>query len=330
MLIDKIYRDKLGFMSTRINFSLTQMEYVLAVRKFGHFAKAAEACHVTQPTLSMQLQKLEDDLGVILFDRSKKPVLLTEAGKALIDQFKTILFESKKIESIITNFHGAEIQGQLTIGIIPTIAPYLLPSVLKEFESKSLPVELKILELQTHQIVDALNNDEIDVGILALPLKIDKLIERALYFEPFSVIFKKGHEIGKNKKIRQSQLKSDEIWLLQEGHCFRNQTLEICSTKLGKGKRKFEFESGSLETLKNLVSEYGGYTLMPKMATKELSNKVDLIEFDKPIPARKIGLVYRREHHKSELIELLSAMVLQAIPEEIRQIKQKDLDVVPI
>jgi LysR family hydrogen peroxide-inducible transcriptional activator len=317
-------------MSTRINFSLTQMEYVLAVRRLGHFAKAAEACHVTQPTLSMQIQKLEEDLGVILFDRSKKPILMTEAGMALIDQFQTILFESKKIESIITNLKGTGIKGQLIVGIIPTIAPYLLPSVLKEFDKKSTAAELKISEMQTQQIVEALNNDEIDVGILALPLKIDKVIEKPLYYEPFSILYKKGHEIGKNKKVKQSQLKSDEIWLLQEGHCLRNQTLDICSTKLGKRHKKFEFESGSLETLKNLVSEYGGYTLMPKMAARDINNKVDLIDFEKPIPARQIGLVYRREHHKSELIELLSSTILQAIPEDIRHIKQKDLDVVPI
>lgn len=316
---------------TRVNYSLTQIEYVLAVYKHGHFAKAAEACHVTQPTLSMQIQKLEEDLGVVLFDRSKKPILLTAAGQQLIAQFQNVMDEARKIEAIVEAGQGIQTGGRLTIGVIPTIAPYLLPSLLTTIEKEYPNMELSILELQTHRIVEALNNDEIDVGILATPLKISKIHEKPLYYEPFSILCKRGHELSRQKKVKHSNLKPDDIWLLEEGHCLRNQMLDVCSIKEKKDvRRKFKFESGSLETLKSLVEAYGGYTLLPAMATEQLGRQGVIVPFERPIPAREVGLVYRREHYKSELIEALSLAILKSIPEEIRKIRSKDLDVLPI
>lgn len=318
-------------MLSRMNFSLTQLEYVLAVRKYGHFARAAEACHVTQPTLSMQIQKLEEDLGVILFDRSKKPILLTDAGKSVIDQIQSVLFEAKKIEELISAGKSEIKSGVLSVGIIPTIAPYLLPNLLKILDKKFPGIQMNIFELQTERIIEALNGDEIDVGILATPLKISKIHEMPLYYEPFSVLCRKGHELSKLKKVKHSALKPNDIWLLQEGHCLRNQVLDVCAVKSKVGpKRKYNFESGSLETLKNLVAIYGGYTLLPALATDHIGSNVLLIPFERPIPAREIGLVYRREHHKSELIEALSEAILDSIPSEIKSIRMKDLDVLAI
>lgn len=318
-------------MSAKINFSLTQIEYVLAVYKHGHFAKAAEACHITQPTLSMQIQKLEDELGVVIFDRSKKPILLTEAGKNIITQLQTILFEAKKVESLIQSSVANQQKGDLSVGVIPTIAPYLLPRLLPTMEAKYPEIELNLFEMQTESIIKALNNDEIDVGILAIPLKISKIIELPIYFEPFSVLCKKNHELSRLKKIQYSQLKFNDIWLLEEGHCLRHQVIDVCSlTESKKFKRKFKFESGSLETLKNLVNSYGGYTLLPELATNHFGDDSMLIHFDRPIPARQIGLAYRREHYKNELIESLGEAILQSIPENIRKLRQKDLDIIPI
>lgn len=318
-------------MFTSKQFSLTQLEYVMAVYKLGHFAKAAEACHVTQPTLSMQIQKLESDLDVIIFDRTKKPILLTEIGKKVIEQIQTVLFEVKKIEGIIQNNLTDKIHGQLTLGIIPTIAPYLLPLLLPIIEELLPDVTLKIREMQTHRIIESLDADEIDVGILATPLKIDKILEYPLYYEPFYVLCKKGHDLGQSKKIKYSNLKHNDIWLLEEGHCLRHQVLDICSLKQGKKMdRQFQFESGSLETLKNLVNKFGGYTLLPHLATEFTGQETQLIPFERPIPAREIGLVYRREHYKNNLIESLADCILKSIPEEIRKIRQKDLDVLPV
>lgn len=318
-------------MSPKVNFSLTQLEYVMAVHKYGHFAKAAEACHVTQPTLSMQIQKLEEDLGVVIFDRSKKPILLTHMGKKLISQIQTVLFESRKIESIIQHEQKGAKQGILSIGVIPTVAPYLLPRLLPVVEEMFPEVDLNIRELQTDQILEALNGDEIDVGVLATPTQMPKMFEFPLYYEPFYVLCEKNHEYAHMKKIKYQSLGMDDIWLLEEGHCLRNQVLDICSVKKGKGQgRRYKFESGSLETLKNLVDLYGGYTLLPHLATEHLGDRSQLVPFERPIPAREIGLVYRREHYKNELIEALGEAILKSIPEELRKIRPKDLDVLPI
>ncbi len=318
-------------MLSKINFSLTQLEYVMAVHKFRHFAKAAEACHVTQPTLSMQIQKLEEDLGVVIFDRSKKPILLTEVGHRVVEQIQSILFEVKKIESILeTNRHN-ETQGELYLGVIPTIAPYLLPRFLPLLENNFPDIKLKIIEMQTDRIIEALNSDEIDVGLLATPLKISKIFEYPLFYEPFSLLTKKGQPYSELKKVKHSSLKVDHIWLLEEGHCLRNQALDICSIKKEKGLvRKYEFESGSLETLKNLVDSYGGYTLLPQLATESLGQNSRLIPFERPIPAREVGLVYRREHYKTSLIEALGETIIQSVPSELSKIRPKDLNVLPI
>lgn len=313
------------------HFSLTQLEYVMAVHKYGHFAKAAEACNVTQPTLSMQIQKLEEELGVIIFDRSKKPILLTAVGQKLIEQIQVILFEAKKISGIVQADQVNAQKGNLNVAMIPTIAPYLLPRLLPVLEEIFPDIELNIREMQTDHIVQALENDEIDVGILATPLKIDKIFEFPLYYETFQVLCRKTHEYAQHKKMKYQALKLNDIWLLEEGHCLRGQILDLCSARKGKTQdRKYKFESGSLETLKNLVDVYGGYTLLPSLATENLGSKSVAIPFEKPTPAREIGLVYRREHYKGELIEALGQAILKSLPEELRKMKQKDLDIIPI
>ncbi|MEN0058071.1 MAG: hydrogen peroxide-inducible genes activator [Bdellovibrio sp.] len=315
----------------KMNFSLTQLEYAMAVHRYGHFAKAAEACFVTQPTLSMQIQKLEEELGAIIFDRSKKPILLTQMGKKLIEQMQVVLFEAKKIGSIIQQDKKGTKQGSLVMGIIPTIAPYLLPRLLPVCENLFPDIELQIKEMQTSQILKALDDDEIDVGLLATPTQMNKMFEYALFYEPFYVLCEKKHDYAQLKKVKYQSLGMEDIWLLEEGHCLRNQILDICSTRRGKGvQRRYKFESGSLETLKNLVNQYGGYTLLPSLATENIGSRSQLVPFERPIPAREVGLVYRREHYKSELIEALGEAILKCIPEELRKIRPKDLDVLPI
>ncbi|WP_413557304.1 hydrogen peroxide-inducible genes activator [Bdellovibrio sp. HCB209] len=319
-------------MKLKVNFSLTQLEYVMAVHKYGHFAKAADACNVTQPTLSMQIQKLEDELGVVIFDRSKKPILLTDSGKKLISQMQTVLFEARKIESLLLEGTKGSRKGTLTVAIIPTVAPYLLPRLLPVCVETLPDLELNIKEMQTDQIIEALNKDEIDVGVLATPTQIPAMFEYPLYYEPFYVLCDKDHEYAHHKKIKYQSLGMDDIWLLEEGHCLRNQVLDLCSIKKKKGgvERKYKFESGSLETLKNLVDLYGGYTLLPQLATHTIGDRSQVVQFERPIPAREIGMVCRREHYKSELVDALGEAILKAIPEDLRKIKPKDLDVLPI
>jgi LysR family hydrogen peroxide-inducible transcriptional activator len=313
-------------------FSFTQIEYVLAVVKHGHFAKAAHSCHVTQPTLSMQIQKLESDLGVIIFDRSKRPILLTEVGQKIVAHMQTVLFEARKVNQIIELSQRAGLEGALTLAVIPTLAPYVLPLALPALEKSHPGIELKILEQQTQRIIEALGNDEIDVGLLATPLHIPSIREHALFYEPFSVLCHEGHPLETSKKVRLSALEGDDIWLLEEGHCLRNQVIDICAMKKKKPGKKaaFQFESGSIETLKNLVDAYGGYTLVPELATSVVGRHSRLVPFERPIPAREVGLVFRREHYKQDLIEALAETIIGSVPERIRKIRQKDLEVIPI
>lgn len=317
-------------MDSKIHFSLTQLEYVLAVYRHGHFAKAAQACFVTQPTLSMQIQKLEETSGVIIFDRSKKPVLLTDKGQKLIEQMQKVVSEAKRLADLMSVDPSGKLEGQLHVAIIPTIAPYLLPLLLPLMQRKFPGLQLKIQEMQTQRIVEALENDEVDVGVLATPLKISKIQEKPVYWEPFFVLCQKGHELSSQKRIKHKDLSGGDLWLLEEGHCLRHQILDVCSVRNRKTQGGIQFESGSIETLKNLVSTSGGYTLVPQLATSHLASNVVLIPFERPIPAREIGLVQRREHYKQELVVALEQGIRESLPEEIRSIKPKDLEVLPV
>ena len=318
-------------MSSKLNFSLTQLEYVLAVHKYGQFSVAAKQCHVTQPTLSMQIQKLEEELGTVIFDRSKQPILLTERGKQLIEQMQSVVFEARKIDGILQAQSGEVLRGTLTLGVIPTVAPYLLPLLLPVVEKMYPGLTLKILELQTHTIIEALQTDEIDLGVLAIPLGLPKIHEKTLYVEPFSVLCQRTHKMAKLKHVSYAALDADDIWLLQEGHCLRDQVLDVCALKAKKPiERRFQFESGSLETLKSLVSSYGGYTLLPSLATETIGPKTVLVPFERPIPAREIGLVYVREHYKSELHRAIELAILAAVPHELSGTKRRGLEVIPV
>lgn len=318
-------------MPSRLNFSLTQLEYVLALHQWGHFAKAAKACAVTQPTLSMQIKRLEEELGVVLFDRSRKPLLLTAAGQRLIAQIQTVVHEAKRIPALIDALATHEVRGALTVGVIPTVAPYLLPRLLPVVTEKYPALQLTIRELQTQRILDALGHDDLDVGLLATPLEDSQVFERPLYYEPFYLLCHEQHALSRQKRISHHPLPTDDVWLLEEGHCLRSQVLEVCSLrKKSPARRLFEFESGSLETLKGLVDAYGGYTLLPSLATGHIGKHSVLIPFARPAPAREIGLVYRREHYKRELLDALGDAVIAAVPEELRTHRAKELEVLPV
>lgn len=311
--------------SNRLNFSLTQIEYVMALYKLGHFAHAAKECLVTQPTLSMQIQKLEEMLGVILFDRSKKPLLLTEAGQRLIPQFQIILNEARKIDDLI-HMQGSKIKGELHLAIIPTISTHFLPFILPLMQKKYPDLHLKIQEMQTHKILEALDNDLIDVGLLATPLQFKNFFTLPLYLEPFYVLAHIDHPLAKLKYVHYDQLKYPDIWLLESGHCLRNQVLNTCNLK-SKKNQNFAFESGNLETLIHLVDQCGGYTLIPYFHQQQLPKNCKLIPFKKPVPVREVSLVFRREYYKNHLIELLAKITQDALPMELKNLKQSELEI---
>jgi LysR family hydrogen peroxide-inducible transcriptional activator len=312
--------------------SLTQLEYLVAVDKHRHFGKAAAACHVSQPTLSMQLQKMEEEYKVTFFDRSKQPILPNPEAVPLIEQARTVLREFEKLKHLTTDSQG-EPSGDFRLGLIPTVAPYLLPKFIGHFASTYPKVNLSIREMTTAMIVEALDRDEIDAGVLATPLSILSLDERPLYYEPFYVYTSPTHPLAKLKTVTEDDLTANGIWLLSEGHCLRNQMLKLCSArKTSAVFKNVSFESGSMETIIELVQQGYGYTLVPAMAAHTLidTHAKGLKEIKSSIPTREISLVYRRSQYKQATIKALSQSIKTHLPKEVYQRRIPEMSVLQV
>lgn len=297
--------------------TIQQLEYLIAVDKHRHFGNAADSCFVTQPTLSAQLGKLEKELGVLLFDRSKMPVIPTEIGVQIIAQAKKVVSESKGILELVAQLKG-DISGTLKLGIIPTLAPYLLHRFIRKFLNKYPNVKLEVQEMVTEEVVKKLKNDELDLGIIVTPLDEGGIVEKPMFYEKFYAYFSKGHELLKNSEITPEQIKSDDLWILQQGHCFRDQVISFCDQSLS-GHKNFHYESGSLEGLRNMVNRYQGVTLLPELATFDLSEeeKSRLRPFKGTIPTREVSIILNRNFLKQKLVELLYKEITEAIPQEM-------------
>ena len=299
--------------------TIIQLEYVIAVDTYKSFAEAAGHCFVSQPALSMQIKKIEEELGVLIFDRSKKPVLTTDIGAALIAQARETLRQASKIKEIVSD-QKDEMSGELRIGIIPTLSPYLLPLFITKFLKKYPSVNLVIEELLSNDIIYKLNNDLIDLGILVTPIEQSTLVEIPLFYETFMIYTSKNHPFAKRTKINTEELDLDEIWLLKEGHCFRNQISNICLENKKEQRGQLRFESGSLETIKRLVEHQSGYTLLPELATYGMeSSKVRYVKaFNEPQPIREVSIVIHRSFMKKKLIEAFQAEILNNIPSALK------------
>jgi len=286
--------------------TITQLQYVLAVAEYKNFTLAAEKCFVTQPTLSMQIQKVEEELGIQIFDRSKKPIQLTEIGHKIVNQAKNIVNEADRIQDIVHQQKGF-IGGEFRLGIIPTIMPTLLPMFLKNFIKKYPKVKLIIEELNTDEIIFKLNNGHLDAAIAATPLNEEKIKEVVLYFEPFVAYIPENHDSFSKKEIEISDLNLNEILLLQDGHCFRDSVLNLCKNNTNSEHNHFQIESGSFETLIKLADEGLGTTLLPYLHTLDLKEKdqVKLRQFKEPKPAREVSLIYPKNELKIHIIDAL-------------------------
>lgn len=286
--------------------TITQLQYVLAVAEYKNFTLAAEKCFVTQPTLSMQIQKVEEELKIQIFDRSKKPIQLTDIGQKIVNQAKNIVIEADRIKDIVEQQKGF-IGGEFRLGIIPTIMPTLLPMFLQNFINKYPKVKLIIEELSTEEIILKLNNGHLDAAIASTPLEEEKLKEIVLYYEPFVAYFPENNEYSNKEEIQISDLKLDEILLLQDGHCFRNSIINLCKKDSFSSDSKFQLESGSFETLIKLADEGLGTTLLPYLHTLDLNekNKSKLRQFAEPKPAREVSLIYPKTELKIHIINAL-------------------------
>lgn len=312
--------------------TLTQLEYVVAVYKNRHFGKAAKSCNVTQPTLSMQLQKLEDELQLTIFDRSKNPVAPTEQGMAVIDQAQKILHEQKKLYSVIDE-GKKELTGDFKLAVIPTLSPFIIPLFISNFTKKYPKVNIEIIESKTEEIIELLKSDELDAAILVTPLNENHIYEKVLYYEPFYLFVSPRHELYKRQTIKQEDLDLNEIWLLNKGNCFRDQVLNICAKRSERDiQNPINFESGNFETLKNMVLNSTGYTLLPQMAVKQLSpNQKKLVRpFTKPIPTREVALVCSHNTIKQRILNALEQEIKAIIPDDLKQKTSKSQDVISI
>jgi len=300
--------------------TLTQLEYIVAVDTYRHFGKAAESCFITQPTLSMQIKKLEEDLEIIIFDRSKQPLIPTDVGSRIIDQARIVLKQSDEINNIVKD-HKNQVSGMLRIGIIPTLAPYLLPIFVGNYKKKYPNIFIKVVEATTENIIKLLNKDLIDVGILVTPLNEEKIIEKPIFYEEMLIYANSGHKIHNQPEITVKDIATPEIWLLSDGHCFRDQVINLCSYMgTSDSDLPFHFEAGSLETLMNIIDKEGGITLIPELAKATMAQKraYNVENFTNIKPLREVSLVYSRHFAKHKLINLLWREIKDSVPKELQ------------
>lgn len=303
--------------------TITQLEYIIAVNKYQNFAQAAESCFVTQPTLSMQIQKLEEELDVIIFDRSKKPVEATEVGRLIIDQAHIACKEFIKIPEIIKSVKG-EINGVITIGVIPTIAPYLVPLFLSDFMQKYPDVSVNILEITTKEIIKSIKDNTIDCGILATPLYEKSISETPLYYEPLVAYISHKHPLFKKNTLLAEDLEESKLLLLTEEHCLRSQIVNLCGANK-KNDTQLNYITGSLETIKRIIELDDGITLLPELATHNFTiEQLDMVRYFRGTePVREVSMVTHRNFAKPTLIDALRKEIMQIIPEKMKYKEKK-------
>jgi len=309
------------------NMTLVQLEYIIAVDTYRNFVAAAEKCFVTQPTLSMQIQKLEESLGVRIFDRTRQPVIPTEVGIEIINQARIAVLESQKIKEIVAIKKG-ELEGDLKIGVIPTVAPYLLPKVLGSMMEKYPKLRLHVWEYTTEKIIREIKVGLLDCGVLSTPIHEPTLKEHPLFYETFVAYISKGSELNKKKAVSANDILNEKLWLLNEGHCMRNQVLNICSRrKSAHPDDVFEYNTGSVETLKRMVDTNAGVTIMPELSIGTFTvEELDQVRYFKsPEPVREISLITQENYLKHKAIEVFKAEILGVLPKRFRNPGKKEV-----
>ncbi|MDR1201424.1 MAG: hydrogen peroxide-inducible genes activator [Tannerellaceae bacterium] len=297
--------------------TIQQLEYVLAVDTYRHFAKAAEHCHVTQPTLSMMIQKLEDELGIKLFDRNVQPVKPTAAGRKVIEQARRVLYQASLIKDII-NEEEQSIKGTFRLAILPTIAPYLVPRFFLKLTEKHKDLDIHILEMKTTPTLAALRNGEIDAAIIASQPVETELQGDILYYEQFFGYVSRNETIFKNDLIRSADVNGERLWLLDEGHCFRDQLMRFCQMEEVK-LRQGAYRLGSMETFMRMVESGNGITFIPELAVYQLNKEQkELVRpFAIPKPTREIVLVTRKDFVRYTIAEMLVKSIKESVPKEM-------------
>lgn len=295
--------------------TLQQLEYIIALDKHRHFVKAAESCHVTQSTLSMMIQKLEQELEINIFDRKSQPIQPTEIGQQLIDQAKVILYNARQFKELALTEKQQE-SGKVTLGIIPTVAPYVLPRLFNILQERNPNIKLHVKEITTGEIINQLEKAEIDMALLATPLNNPNFLEIPIYYERFFGYVSPTEDLYELKKLEMHHIPMDHLWILKEGHCLRNQVLRLCEFDSGFSSI---YEAGSIDTLIKIVDTNGGYTIIPELHIDLLNEqqKLNVRPIVNPEPNREISLVVRNDYVKERLLNVIAKNISDTIPENM-------------
>ena len=286
--------------------NIRALQYFVKLADLRHFSKAADACFVSQPTLSTQIRKLEEELGVQLVERSPKNIMLTPVGEEIADRARLVLSDIDQIRAVARR-SGNPAEGTIRLGLFPTLAPYLLPHVVPAVRERYPRLRLQLSEEKTEDVLTMLRQGELDAGILALPINEDGLHKEILFEEPFVMAMPGGHPLAGRKSIRMADLEGAELLLLEEGHCLREHALEVCA--LAGAHERVDFHATSMETLRQMVAAEVGVTLMPLLAVKPpiaATSNVVIRPFAKPPPSRTIAMVWRSSSALSGFIRELS------------------------
>lgn len=304
--------------------TLQQLRYLLALDDHRHFGQAAAACFVAQPTLTTQLKKLESHLGAQLFDRKANPVCPTPLGAKVIAQARVIMAEVSGLEALMSAETNS-LAGTYRLGIIPTLAPYLLPLFIQSFTERFPEIRLVIKEMQSEQIMEGLRRNQLDLGLLVTPLEEKQLREIVLFYEPFLIYASPEEDILQQTPLLPDHVQQKDLWILEQGHCFRNQVLNLCAyhgnaagAEVRQGK-SFTFQAGSIETLKNLVRNNLGYTIIPEMSVNPVLDAQLVKRFAEPQPAREVSLVVNKTFAREQLLVELRKAILEVIPAGFRK-----------
>ena len=267
----------------------------------------------------MQVQKLEEEIGTLIFDRKKQPLEPTKTGELIVLKARQIVREVAHLKEMV-NTDKEEMKGLYRIGIIPTIAPYIVPSLIQRMSVKYKDLQFQLEEMKTDDIIHALKHDQLDLGILASPLLDAQIREIPMYYEPFLLYVSEQHALFKKKQIIPSDLNTDGLWLLNQGHCLRDQVLNICTLK-SKKKEAFKYESGSIETLMNIINLNNGFTLVPELAVQQ-QDASQVKRFKDPQPVREISLVCERSFTKEKLLSTLQQEIMELVPASFKKSKK--------
>lgn len=295
--------------------NIQQMEYIVALDTHRHFVKAAQSCGVSQPTLSTLINKLEEELDTVIFDRTCHPIRPTAIGEQIINQARVVLFNLSQLKELTLSERELN-SGHLRLGVIPTVAPYILPGLFQEMRSAHPQIELQVSEQQTHIIVEQLRKAELDMAILATPLGHEDILEIPLYYEKFLAYISPQEALHKEQEIAAAQMPTQHLWVLKEGHCMRNQIFNFCE---GESDYNGFYEAGSITTLVNIVDANGGYTVIPELHRNLLhrEQQANVREFAHPAPVREISLIIRRDYVRQRLINSLVDAVKAVIPDSM-------------